>query len=344
MYGATYGYRSSLNRSMVDHLRAKAARLIALAAPASGDVVLDIGSNDGTLLSFYPATLKRVGMDPTAGKFRAFYDPQIEVIADFFSAAAFTARVGARKATIITSIAMLYDLEDPIQFVEQVAEVLADDGVWHFEQSYLPAMLARNAYDTICHEHVEYYALKQIEWMIDRCGLKIIDVEENEVNGGSLAVTVAKRSSHFPECSTAVVEMLKSERKLEALAPFEAFRERVLGHRERLTELVAGLCGNGARVLGYGASTKGNVILQFCGLTTAQIPAIADVNPEKFGRVTPGTGIPIISEEEAHAMNPDYLLVLPWHFRKNLVDRESAFLRRGGKLIFPLPEIEIVGN
>lgn len=343
MYGAGYGYRSSLNRSMVEHLQATVERLRSRVSLRSGDLVLDIGSNDGTLLSFYPADVVSVGMDPTAANFREFYLPHIEVLPEFFSATAFTARFAAGKVKIVTSMAMFYDLDEPIQFVEQVAEILSDDGVWHFEQSYLPAMLAQNAYDTVCHEHVEYYALKQIKWMTDRCGLKIVDIQVNDVNGGSFAVTVAKRSSHLRENAALVESMLRAEedQQLHTLKPYDLFRERVCHHRHGLLALLTDLAKTGAKVLGYGASTKGNVVLQFCGITAGQIPAIAEVNPDKFGRFTPGTRIPIISEAEAHAMKPDYFLVLPWHFRKNLVQREAAFLQRGGRMIFPLPEIEI---
>ena len=346
MYGADYGYRSSLNKSMVAHLRAKVAKLTAMAPPQPGDIVLDIGSNDGTLLSFYPPGLTAVGMDPTAAKFREFYQPHIEVIADFFSAENFKAQFGARKAKLITSIAMFYDLDEPMQFVEQVAEILDGEGIWHFEQSYLPTMLAANAYDTVCHEHVEYYALAQIRWMMDRCGLKIIAIEQNDINGGSFAVTVAKTSSRHREDTAAVAAMLAAEARqgLHTLAPYEAFRSRVFHHRDALLALLADLSRQGASVLGYGASTKGNVILQFCGITTAQIPFIAEVNPDKFGKITPGTHIPIVSEAEAHAMKPDCLLVMPWHFRDNLVQREAAYLQRGGRMIFPLPEIQIVGQ
>ena len=156
MYGANYGYRSSLNRSMAAHLEVKVAKLMALMPPKAGDLVLDIGSNDGTLLSFYAPDLVLVGMDPTAAEFRKYYRPDIKVLTDFFSAAKFKAQFGGRKAKIITSIAMFYDLDEPRQFVEQVAEILDDEGIWHFEQSYLPTMLAQNAYDTNCHENVEY--------------------------------------------------------------------------------------------------------------------------------------------------------------------------------------------
>lgn len=344
MYGANYGYRSSQNKMMIDHLRSKITKLLSTYPPQGGDLVLDIGSNDGTLLSFYPEIITRVGMDPTAAKFREHYKPGIEVITDFFSARKFKERFHDRKAKMVTSIAMFYDLEDPVSFVKEIADILDDNGVWHLEQSYMPAMLAVNAYDTICHEHVEYYGLKQIKWITDRCGLKILDVELNDSNGASFAVTVAKQGSSLTENMTVVDRLLKQEEAsgLSTLAPYTQFADRVSENRETLSKTLRELGGKGLKVLGYGASTKGNVILQFCGISIHQIPFIGEVNPDKFGSFTPGTHIPIISEAEMHAMRPDYLLVMPWHFRKHIIEREKQFLARGGKLIFPLPEIQVV--
>ena len=346
MYGQNYGYRSGLNASMVRHLKAKAEGLQSRNPPAPGEIVLDIGSNDGTSLSFYPSSATRVGMDPTSAKFRQYYQPGIMAIADFFSADTFRSHFGDRKAKIVSSIAMFYDLDAPLKFVEQIATVLADDGIWHFEQSYMPLMLTQNAYDTVCHEHLEYYGLHQIKWMTDRCGLRILDVELNDINGGSFAVTVCKKDAPHVSDTAAIDSILSEERTagLDTLAPYEEFKRRVFAHRDALCETLRGLLAQGASILGYGASTKGNVILQFCGLTEREIPAIAEVNPDKFGAFTPGTKIPIISEADAHARNPDYLLVMPWHFKANLVEREAPFLQRGGKMIFPLPEIEIVGQ
>ena len=344
MYGDNYGYRSGLNQSMVRHLGATVGRVVAKYPPEDGAVVLDIGSNDGTLLSFMPANAQRVGMDPTIAKYRQYYQPGIQPVPEFFSAANFRRALGDRRAQIITSIAMFYDLEDPLQFVSDIAAVLAPDGVWYFEQSYLPTMLTQNAYDTICHEHLEYYALKQIMWMMGRCGLRVIDAQLNDVNGGSFAVTVCREeASHKPNLE-AIEALVSQERAdgLDTMKPFEAFAARVAAHRDELLETLADIRSKGASILGYGASTKGNVILQYCGLTTADIPAFAEVNPDKFGAFTPGTHIPIISETEAHARKPDYFLVMPWHFRENLIQRESAYLKRGGKMIFPLPEISIV--
>lgn len=343
LYGPNYGYRSGLNQSMVAHLREKVAKVQTFVDELTrNDLVLDIGSNDGTLLGFYPEIVTRIGVDPTANKFGEFYQPGIKVIVDFFSAAEFKQRFDSRKPKIITSVAMFYDLDDPITFVEEVASILADDGIWHFEQSYLPAMLNMNAYDSVCHEHIGYYRLKQIKWITDRCRLKIIDVEFNNTNGGSFAVTVAKNSSRIRENSATVEHILNEETYLDVLAPYERFRNRVFEHRDKLLFTLGTLRQEGAKVLGYGASTKGNVILQFCSLTTSQIECIGDVNPDKFGHVTPGTGIPIVSEAEARARKPDYFLIMPWHFREGLIQRETIFRAQGGRMIFPLPEIEIV--
>lgn len=347
MYGAHYGYRSSLNRSMVEHLRAKVEALVSLRPLKAGDAVLDIGSNDGTMLSFYPRGLVLAGMDPSAGKFRDNYRDDIRLVVDFFSADRFACEFGQDvRPKIVTSIAMFYDLEEPQAFVNQVASLLHPQGVWHFEQSYLPSMLASNSYDTICHEHLEYYGLRQIIRMLDQAGLAAIDVSLNAVNGGSFTVTAARKDSPLPVNAQAVADLLAEEDRLgiHCEAPFRAFEERVRAHRDGLVHLLRSLRDQGKKVLGYGASTKGNVLMQYCGLTTDLVPAIAEVNSSKFGAVTPGTRIPIISEEEARAMRPDYFLVFPWHFRDNIVERERAFLASGGKLIFPLPEIRIVSG
>ncbi|HKY37063.1 MAG TPA: class I SAM-dependent methyltransferase [Polyangiaceae bacterium] len=344
MYGDNYGYRSGLNQSMVRHLQGKVRGLEALVKPNAGDVVVDIGSNDATLLKSYSTpALDRVGIDPTGSKFERYYTSDIRLVPDFFSSANFE-RMSSKKARIVTSIAMFYDLEDPVEFARQVASILTDDGVWHFEQSYMPAMLRTNSYDTVCHEHLEYYSLAIVKWIVERAGLRVIDVKVNAINGGSFSVTVAKIDSQH-RAETATIEwLLEQERRmgLETPRPFRQFEERVFRHREDLRRLIRSLAQEGKKILGYGASTKGNVLLQFCGLTPEELPAIAEVNEDKFGRITPGTHIPIISEAEARAMNPDFFLVLPWHFKNGILEREKAFLERGGKMIFPFPEIEIL--
>ncbi len=345
MYGENYGYRSGLNQSMVDHLTNKVRQLERLVHLGDGDVVLDIGSNDSTLLRAYEKKgVERIGIDPTGNKFRAFYPPEVKLVPDFFSGAAYRS-VTQQPAKIITSIAMFYDLDLPIAFAREVASVLADNGIWHFEQSYMPSMLRLNSYDTICHEHLEYYSLQVVEKILAAADMKIVDVAMNNVNGGSFAVTAAKITNKSIRANRAVIEWMLGQEDRMGLGspkPFRDFEERVYRHRDDLTRLIRSLTADGKKILGYGASTKGNVVLQFCGLGPTDIPAIAEVNAEKFGRVTPGTHIPIISEDEAKSMKPDYFLVLPWHFKDGILRREKEYLASGGKFIFPFPEIEIV--
>lgn len=348
MYGDNYGYRSGLNNAMVIHLADKARRLTQRVSLSRGDIVLDIGSNDATLLRSYPKLGQRLGgIDPSAAKFRHYYPDDVALKCDFFSSATFKDLFGdPSRAKIVTSIAMFYDLEDPLSFMQEVEGILADDGIWHFEQSYMPAMLEATAYDTVCQEHLEYYGLTQIKWMTDRSGLRILDVELNKVNGGSFAVTVAKESSPYKQNLEAVNALLLKEEQMafETLQPYAAFRDATFRHRDHLRQLVDGLNATGKKIFGYGASTKGNVLLQFCGFTADDIPCIAEVNQDKFGHYTPGTGIPIVPEEEARKLRPDYFLVLPWHFRSGIIEREKDFLSRGGQLIFPLPHLEAVGR
>ncbi len=344
MYGDNYGYRSGLNQSMVRHLTQKIHDLERFAGLTSGDAVLDIGANDATSLKAYTtAGLSRTGMDPTGSKFRQYYPDDIALVADFFSAAAYFA-AGGKPAKIVTSIAMFYDLDDPIGFARQIEQVLAPGGVWHFEQSYMPSMLRMTSYDTVCHEHLEYYSLGVVQRILAAAGMRCVDVKMNAVNGGSFAVTAVRAADPRRGADAVVNWLLEQEQRmgLDTPRPYRDFEERVYRHRADLMRLLKTLAADGKTVLGYGASTKGNVVLQFCGVTPAELPAIAEVNTEKFGAFTPGTGIPIVSEAEARAMQPDYFLVLPWHFKDGIVQREAAFLAGGGRMIFPFPEIEIV--
>jgi C-methyltransferase C-terminal domain/Putative zinc binding domain/Methyltransferase domain len=344
MYGENYGYRSGLNASMVRHLTHKIRFLEQLVGPSPGDVILDIGSNDCTSLKAYETSgLKRIGIDPTGLKFKQYYPDDVALVPAFFSASAFR-RLSDKPAKIITSIAMFYDLDDPIAFARDIASVLASDGVWHFEQSYMPAMLRTTSYDTICHEHLEYYSLEVVKRILDAADLKLIDVQMNGINGGSFAVTAAHKSSSRGANDAVIDWLLGQEDRmgLGTVRPFREFEDRVFRHRADLVRLLKALAADGKKVLGYGASTKGNVTLQFCGITAAELPAIADVNPDKYGRVTPGTRIPIVSEAEAKAMSPDYFLVLPWHFKEGILQREQEYIAKGGKFIFPFPEIEII--
>jgi len=344
MYGDNYGYRSGLNPSMVAHLTNKIRGLERLVALSPSDLVIDIGSNDATSLKAYSGRHRKVGIDPTGRKFASFYTDDIALLPDFFSAEVFRAKFPQDKAKIVTSIAMFYDLEQPLRFVRDIESVLADDGVWHFEQSYMPSMLRTHSYDTICHEHLEFYSFKVVKNMLEQCGMRVVDVQMNAVNGGSFAVTACKKCAPYRSNLPIIQWLLMQEEDmgLDTPRPYREFEERVFKHRRNLVRLIDSIIGDGKTIFGYGASTKGNVLLQFCGLTAKHLPCIADVNEQKFGCFTPGTHIPIVSEKEAHAMKPDYFLVLPWHFKHTILEREKEFLSRGGKFIFPLPEIEIV--
>ena len=344
MYGENYGYRSGLNASMVKHLQHKIRTLELLAKPNDGDLVIDIGSNDATSLKAYSGNHRKVGIDPTGNKFKEYYTDNITLIPDFFTSENFLKEFPNDKAKIITSIAMFYDLESPLTFISDIEKCLDDNGIWHFEQSYMPSMLRTNSYDTICHEHLEFYSFRVVKNMLEKCGMRVLDVQMNAINGGSFAVTASKMKSNFTSNTPIINWLLRQEDDLglDTPKPYREFEERVFRHRKNLTELINALVADGKKVFGYGASTKGNVLLQFCGFTSEQIPYIAEVNEEKFGAFTPGSLIPIISVAEAKDMKPDYFLVLPWHFRENILAREKEFLENGGKFIFPLPEIEII--
>ena len=340
MYGANYGYRSGLNKIMVEHLSSKVSFLCQNVELETRDSVLDIGSNDATLLKAYKIEgIKRIGIDPTGKKFASHYSNDIKLIADFFSADEFP----NEKFKIITSISMFYDLENPQKFVSDIAQVLHKDGIWHFEQSYMPSMLRQNSYDTICHEHLEYYALTPVKKMLDACDLKIIDVKMNSVNGGSFAITACHQNANFEANNSVIQWMLEWEdkSKFNSPLPFLDFEKRIFDHRLSLQTLIHKINEEGKIIHCYGASTKGNVLLQFCGFNEDNISHVAEINPDKFGCFTPGTSIPIISAEESEKMSPDYYLVLPWHFRDGIIRNEKQFLEKGGRFIFPFPEIEI---
>ena len=344
MYGENYGYRSGLNASMVRHLQQKIRSLERMVNLGDNDLVIDIGSNDATSLKAYSGRHRKVGIDPTGAKFREHYTTDLTLIPDFFSAEVFRAAFAQDKAKIVTSIAMFYDLERPMKFITDIASVLADDGIWHFEQSYMPSMLRTNSYDTVCHEHLEFYSFGVVKRMLERGGLRVVDVQMNAINGGSFAVTACKQGAPYRSNMPIINWLLRQEdlMGLSTVTPYLEFAKRVYQHRTSLTELIESLVADGKKIIGYGASTKGNVLLQFCGLTANHITCIAEVNEDKFGAFTPGTLIPIISEQEARQMRPDYFLVLPWHFKHGILEREKEFAMAGGKFIFPLPEIEIV--
>lgn len=341
-----YWYKSGVNGAMREALADITREATEFVALRSGDHVLDIGCNDGTLLrSYETAGIERVGFEPAENLAReASSDGANRIINDFFSAAP----VAGEQFRIITSIAMFYDLESPNAFVADAASVLAKDGVWIIEMHYLPLTLMRNAFDAVCHEHLEYYSLRSLEPLLARHGLEVADVETNEVNGGSFRVYVVHRGSDSAgvfERWGRVEGARASERRLalEQAATYEEFGARVRQVGDRLRAFLQKERARGKEISAYGASTKGNTLLQVFGLDQHLIRSAAERNPEKWGKYTVGTWIPIVSEAEARA-HADYFLVLPWHFLADIRSREREFLERGGKLIAPLPEPRVIDS
>ena len=333
MYGESYGYRSGLNPSMVEHLSGKIEKIKGAVPLKEGELVLDIGSNDGTSLGFYPGELMRIGIDPTAEKFSRFYPKGTTLVADFFSQTVFDCISCGKKAKVITSFSMFYDLPDPVSFARDIAAALDENGVWVLEQSYMPTMLAKRSYDTVCHEHLEYYGLRQIKWIVERAGLKIVDVEFNDVNGGSFSVAVCHQNSSGQSNEKFVSQVLQQEKQFQTLEPYHHFAREVEASREQLLTRLNSIRSEGKNVAVLGASTKGNVILQYCQIDTSLVSVVAEVNSDKYGKFTPGSKVPIESEKTVLEANPDYLLVLPWHFKAFF---ESAEQFKDKKLIYPL--------
>jgi SAM-dependent methyltransferase len=344
LYSA-YWYRSGTNNTMRNHLKGIVDEAVEIVGRPTSGTVLDIGCNDGTLLANYPDNWTKYGVDPS--DIAQEIPPPVQVIQDTFPSEELTARVAGKKFDIITSIAMFYDLEDPVAFTRGIKALLSPEGIWIFEMSYMPTMLKMTSYDTICHEHIEYYSLAVIEHVLKQAGMKAINVSLNDINGGSLRVH-ATHINNFKyrrdEWQQAIKAMRQEEFDLEldTNRPYERFQDRVNVHREQLNALLTGLKKEGKKIHIYGASTKGNTILQWCGIDHRIIDVAAERNPDKYGAKTLGTEIPIVSEAESRAMKPDYYLVLPWHFKAEFLERERETLKSGIKLIFPLPTIDIV--
>jgi hypothetical protein len=344
---SSYWYRSGVNRTMIENLHGIAAGVEAIVPLEAGDLVVDIGCNDGTLLDGYKSKgLRYVGFDPSDVA-RYAVEKGYDVVRDFFSAEGLRRRRPDQKAKAVTSIAMFYDLEQPRAFVADVAGALADGGIWVIELHYLPAMLERNAFDAIVHEHLEYYSLAVIERLVGEEGLEVVSAELNDINGGSIRLFIGHQGRHqrTAEQTAGLSELRVAEFELalDSPEPYEEFRIGVERVRDELIALCRKVTGEGKTIHVYGASTKGNTILQYAGIDASLIAAAADRNPDKWGSETIGTKIPIISEEDSRAMKPDYYLALPWHFLDEFLERETEFLARGGQFIVPLPEVRVVG-
>ncbi len=343
LYSA-YWYRSGTNNTMRNHLRGIAERATVM-IEKSNATVLDIGCNDGTMLGFYPDSFKKFGVDPS--DVAKEISLEATIIQDIFPSSELTRVRGPQKFDIITSIAMFDDLEDPIAFTREIKAALAPDGLWIFEMSYMPLMLKLNSYDTICHEHLEYYSLAVLEYILKRAEMKLVNVEMNAINGGSIRcyATHADSPAFKDDESQTRIKQLRQEEfdlELDTDKPYRNFQDRINVHKDELNSMLKRMKKEGKTIHVYGASTKGNTILQWCGIDNRIVDFAAERNPDKYGAYTLGTDIPIISEAESRALKPDYYLVLPWHFKDEFVEREKDILNAGTGMIFPLPQVSIV--
>ena len=341
-----YFYRSGINQTMTNNLNEIAKQAISKIKLNPNDIVIDIGCNDGTLLQNYKELpIRSVGFDPAKNMVQFSKQTGATIITDFFSAEEFIKNYEGEKAKIITSIAMFYDLEDPNQFVDDISKILHPDGIWILELSYLPLMLSQNAFDTIVHEHLEYYHLDALEFVLSKFNLKVVDIQLNDINGGSFRVVVQHKEKSIDNKSLEHITELREKEKnlsLHTNRQFDAFIKRINDEKDKLVTFIKNEVSRGKTVHCYGASTKGNTLLQFYNLDKKLVQFIADKNPDKWGRRTIGTDISIISEEESHSMNPDYFLILPWHFIKEFKEREKDYLKNGGKLLVPLPQFKVI--
>lgn len=353
MYGK-YWYRSGINMTMKNELKDIVNSITKIFKIKNDDLWIDIACNDGTLLSFLPE-LKKVGIDPADDSFKSESQKHADyIIQDFFSAKVFKeSKFGNLKAKVITSIAMFYDLDDPDDFIKNIDAVLDDNGLWVLQLSYTPLMIKQMAFDNICHEHIYYYSLFNLKSLFERNGFKIVDCQLNDVNGGSFRIYAMKQNSneklfgsqpHRDICNMRIDSLLKYEEslKLNKASTWKKFFQNIKDLKKQTVSFIKDAKSQGKKVWAYGASTKGNTLLQYFGLDHTLIDGIAERSPYKFGLKTVGTNIPIFSEEEMRQAKPDYLLVLPWHFINEFIDREKEYLNNGGAFIVPCPKFEII--
>lgn len=342
LYEYEYGYRSGISNTMRDHLKQYQQEILTKVTLEEGDFIVDIGSNDSTMLQYYDEKYTRVGVDPTGKQFQQYYG-KVNLIPTYFTLENFREVYPTQKCKIVSSISMFYDLPDPVQFARDIHSILDNDGVWTCEQSYMLTMLKRNSIDTICHEHLEYYSLRQIKRIADMAELKIIDINFNECNGGSFRLYFTKKDSTAHEEKTELIESILREEIEYGIMKVETYSKFILDCKRevnKLSSFIDFIDKDGKNMYVYGASTKGNCLLQFANLGEEKMKYAVERNPRKVGKMT-NTGIEIISEETMRENPPNYLLVLPWHFREEIIKREETFLKNGGQLVFPFPTFEM---
>ena len=344
LYEYEYGYNSGISNTMRYHLKNYKEEIESKIEINKGDIIIDIGCNDCTMLHYYSSDYRRIGVDPTGTQFKHLYNESVELLPTYFTYDNIKDILGGSSVKMVSSISMFYDLPDPIQFAKDIYKVLDNDGIWTCEQSYLLSMIKTNSIDTICHEHLEYYSLHQIKYIADVSGFKIIDVKFNDCNGGSFRIYFAKKISlKYTENTILINSILNDESMLNNKETYFKFMKNCDTEVNKLKSFVKIVNKDDKKMYIYGASTKGNCLLQYANINESDIQFAVERNLKKVGKMT-STGIPIISEATMRENQPEFLLVLPWHFRDEIIIREKDYLDKGGQLVFPFPHFEIVSN
>ena len=342
LFGYNYGYRSSLNSSMKNHLYEKYTDLSKKIKLKKNDNILDIGSNDGTFLNFFSKKNFLLGMDPSINKFKKYYKKNIKTLNNFFSKKIINKNFNyQKKFNLIASFAIFYDIENPNSFCKDIYDLLDDNGIWILEMSYLPLMLKNLTYDQICHEHVTYYNLTVFNKIIKKNNLKLIDINLNEINGGSIEIICSRKTSIYKTNKKKILKILNDEKKIN-LQSYKNFNNRIEKIKKNLNKFLK--INKKKTIIGYGASTKGNIVLNQCDIDNKRLPYICDANKYKHKKFTPGTNIEIITKDQMRAIKPDFLLVLIWSFRKEVILQEINYIKSGGSLVFLLPRLHIVNK
>lgn len=342
MYGESYGYLSSTSKQMVRHLRSIVEDSMLIVTLSDNDFVLDIGCNDGTLLdNIENNKITKFGIDPSAERFESTVSSNITLINDLFSEEIIR-KYTDKKFKIIFSIAMFYDVDDPNKFAEDINNILDKNGIWVVEIAYLPLFLKNLSFDQICHEHVCYYSLTTINDICIKNDLMILDFSTNEINGGSARIFISKKNAKLKKNINKINNQLKYEKENLLTKNYNKFNRRVYNARDDIKMFLESINCSKKTLIGYGASTKGNIVQNFCQINRETISYICDSQESKFNKITPGSRIKIISKEQMRKLNPDYLFVFIWHLRKEVIQEEMDFLENGGSIVFPLPRLHIV--
>ena len=342
LYGPDYGYRTGINQTMREHVKKITKILEKKAKLQNGDYVLDVASNDGTLLNYYQKKYKTFGIDPLVKKYSKYYNSINYKISSFFSKKKILKKT-KKKFKAISALSVFYDLEDPNKFLKDLEKIIHQDGVALIEFADMLSMIKFNMFDAICHEHLMYLSSKIIFQMAKNNKLRVFDVKYNSINGGSTQYFICKTNSKFKDNNKNLTDALKRERKfgLEKIKTYRKFFKKIKNIKYNLKKTINIIKKKNQSIHAYGASTKGNVLLQYFNIGNKEIDFVADRNPKKFNSYTPGTKIKIISEKMSRNISPDFYLVLPWHFKKEILKREKNCIKKGSQFIFPLPKLKI---